>query len=163
MADRQRIMSFVLNESRFTVRETVRDFFRQPNSESAILPRRTGAIGASLIAADGAGSARGTTKTVAPGKTIAATVAADCDKIPACTDRAAVIPGSPSARQMESLRLRWRSRALVRVSRSPSHTRRARRQRSREFGIRQSQDYQRAVQQATANRSIFDQVACSSR
>ena len=36
MADRQRIMSFVLNESRFAIRETVRDFFRQPNGESAI-------------------------------------------------------------------------------------------------------------------------------
>src|SRR5437660_10998192 len=36
MADRQRIMSFVLNESRFAIRETVRDCFRQPNGESAI-------------------------------------------------------------------------------------------------------------------------------
>src|SRR5881392_2938339 len=36
MANGQRIMSFVLNESRFAIRETVRDFFRQPNGESAI-------------------------------------------------------------------------------------------------------------------------------
>ena len=36
MADRQRIMSFVLNESRFAIRETVRDSSRQPNGESAI-------------------------------------------------------------------------------------------------------------------------------
>src|SRR4029077_8186916 len=36
MADRQRIMSFVLNESRFAIRETVCDCFRQPNGESAI-------------------------------------------------------------------------------------------------------------------------------
>src|SRR4030095_11537382 len=54
-------------------------------------PRRTGAIAASLKAADEAGSARGTTKKVAPGKTIAAKVAADCGKMPACSDRAAVI------------------------------------------------------------------------
>src|SRR3954453_12533413 len=36
MADRQRIMSFVFNESRFAIRKTVCDFFRQPNGESAI-------------------------------------------------------------------------------------------------------------------------------
>src|SRR6476660_3505245 len=36
VADRQRVMSFVLNESRFAIRETVGDFFRQPNVESAI-------------------------------------------------------------------------------------------------------------------------------
>src|SRR6476620_4384970 len=36
MADRQRIMSFVLNESRFAIRETVRDCLREPNGESAI-------------------------------------------------------------------------------------------------------------------------------
>src|SRR5262249_11222649 len=36
MANRQRVMSFILNESRFAVRETVRHFFRQPNGKSAI-------------------------------------------------------------------------------------------------------------------------------
>src|SRR5262245_20042815 len=36
MANWQRVMSFVLNESRLAVRKTVRDFFRQPNGESAI-------------------------------------------------------------------------------------------------------------------------------
>src|SRR5207247_10855074 len=36
MADRQRVMSFILNESGFAIRETIRDFFRQPNVESAI-------------------------------------------------------------------------------------------------------------------------------
>src|SRR4029077_15552785 len=36
MADWERIMSFVLNKSRFAIRETVCDCFRQPNGESAI-------------------------------------------------------------------------------------------------------------------------------
>src|SRR5215831_2205619 len=36
MANRQRIMSFVLNEPRFAIRETVRNFLRESNSESAI-------------------------------------------------------------------------------------------------------------------------------
>src|SRR5262245_14264899 len=52
-------------------------------------PRRTGAIAASLTGADEPGSVRGTTKTVVPGKTIASTVAADCDKTPTSNDRAA--------------------------------------------------------------------------
>src|SRR5215211_7341655 len=36
MTDRQRIMSFILNESRFAIRETVRDCFRQPDGESTV-------------------------------------------------------------------------------------------------------------------------------
>ena len=36
MANWQRVMSFVLNEARFAIRKTARDFFRQPNGESAI-------------------------------------------------------------------------------------------------------------------------------
>src|SRR5215510_8154359 len=36
MANRQRVMSFLLNKSRFAIRETVCDFFCQPNGESAI-------------------------------------------------------------------------------------------------------------------------------
>ena len=36
MPDRQRIMSFVWDESRFAILETVRHFFRQPNGEGTI-------------------------------------------------------------------------------------------------------------------------------
>ena len=36
VANRQRVMSLVLNESRFAIRETIRDFFREPNGESTI-------------------------------------------------------------------------------------------------------------------------------
>src|SRR4030095_15696998 len=54
-------------------------------------PRRTGAIAASLEAADEAESARGTIKTVAQYKTIAAAVAVDCDRMPASNDKTGVI------------------------------------------------------------------------
>src|SRR5207248_10894484 len=55
-------------------------------------PSRTGVTAASLEAADEAGSARETIKTDARGETIGATVVADCDKMPASSDKAAVIP-----------------------------------------------------------------------
>src|SRR6516225_6122287 len=89
----------------------------------ASLPRRMAATTTSLKAADEAGSEREPLKTVGPSETIAATIAADCDKMSASSDRAAVVLCSPLARQMESLPLRQRSRALARASRLPWHTR----------------------------------------